>query len=80
MANRDTDREAGAVQREVLRTLGGAARVELAFRMSHEARAISLAGICSRNPRWSAEQAQQHLLRRILGDELWKAAYEHGSS
>jgi hypothetical protein len=80
VTSRDTNEEAGMVQREVLRGLGGAARVELAFAMSREAREISLAGIRGRDARLSAEQARRLLLRRILGDELWPAAYGRRSS
>jgi len=59
----------------VLRRLGGAARIRLAFELSREAREISLAGIRSRDSQLTAAQALRELLRRILGDELWAAAY-----
>ena len=75
MSSRDTSEEAGAIHREALRRLGGAARVELAFAMSREAREISLAGLRRHEPGLSEEHARRKLLRRVLGEELWTAAY-----
>lgn len=55
--------------------MGPAARVELAFEMSREARSISIAGMRSRSPGLSEAEVRLQLLRRLLGDELWAAAY-----
>lgn len=72
----DTSPKAHQVQRAAHRRLGAAGRVELAFEMSAQARQISIAGIRSRNPELSQAEARSQLLRRILGDELYRAAYE----
>ena len=39
--------------------------------MSEDARSITFAGIRSRHPDYSAEQAHAALLRVILGDDLY---------
>jgi len=75
VADRDTSHEAHAVQREALRRLGGPARVETAFAMSREAREIAIDGILRRRPELSRERARHQVLRRLLGEELWSAAY-----
>lgn len=75
MPPRDTTPEALAVQRESLRALGGARRVELAIEMSEQAREIAIAGMLARDPGLTREAARARLLRRILGDELYEAAY-----
>jgi hypothetical protein len=71
----DTSREARAAQREAQRRIGAEARVRLAFEMSAEARRISIAGMRSRDPALSEAAAQARLLRRLLGAELFTAAY-----
>jgi hypothetical protein len=76
---RDTSSEARVVQREAQRRLGGAARLELAFEMSEEARRISIAGLLSRHPGLSGAEARARVLRRILGPALYAAAYERRS-
>ena len=80
MTSRDTSRAAREAQIAALRSLGGAGRLELAFAMSEEARAISLAGIRARNPQLSEAEARAQLLRRILGPELYAAVYESSRS
>jgi hypothetical protein len=78
VAARDTSDAARRVQREAQARLGGARRVEMAFEMSAQAREISIAGIRSRHPELSLAEARAHLLRRLLGDELYEAAYRRG--
>jgi hypothetical protein len=80
VAARDTSRGAREVQREAQRRLGGAARVELAFEMSAEARRISIAGMQSRDPGLSEVAARARLLRRLLGAELYAAAYARATA
>ena len=75
MRARDTAAEAREVQLAALRALGPTRRVELAFEMSEQARAISLAGVLAREPGLSPEQARARLLRRILGAALFDAAW-----
>ena len=80
MAARDTSSQAREVQRAAHRRLGAAGRVELAFEMSAQARQISIAGMRSRDPALSQAEARSQLLRRILGDDLYQAAYERTDS
>jgi hypothetical protein len=75
MRSRDTDRKALDVQRAVLRRLGPARRVELAFEMSEQARALSIQGAMAREPGLAPEEARARLLRRLLGDALYRAAW-----
>lgn len=63
------------VQRATLRALGPARRLELAIEMSELARATALQGIMAREPGLGLEEARARLLRRILGDELFDAAW-----
>ena len=60
-----------------LRRVGAAARVELAFEMSDQARRISLEAMRSRDPQLSEAEARLRLLRRLLGDGLAVAAFGH---
>jgi len=43
--------------------------------MSEEARRVSVAGLRARDPSLSAEEARARVLRQILGDALYAAAY-----
>ena len=49
--------------------------VEQALRMSEQARRISVAGLLSRNPGMSSKEARIRVLRRVLGADLYEAAY-----
>ena len=75
MRSRDTTREALDVQRAVQRRLGPARRVELAFEMSEQTRALSIRGAMAREPGLAPEEARARLLRRLLGDALYRAAW-----
>lgn len=75
MSSRDTTRAAREAQLAAQRRLAPAARVELAFEMSEQARAISIEGAMSREPGLSREEARARLLRRLLGDELFEACW-----
>lgn len=75
MRSRDTTPEALDVQRAVQRRLGPARRVELAFEMSEQARALSIQGAIAREPGLAPEEARARLLRRLLGDALYRAAW-----
>ena len=76
----DTTPEAAAVQREVLRLAGPVGRVELAFQISEELRAVTLAGLRARNPEKSGAEIRSLLLRRILGERLFAEAWPEGLS
>jgi hypothetical protein len=72
---RDTAPEAHARQIAVCRTMTGERRLELALRMSDEARAITLAGIRARHADYSERDARLALFRLLLGDALFRAAW-----
>lgn len=75
MPSRDTGREALVAQRAAERAIGPARRVELAFEMSEQARAISIRGVLAREPGLAPEEARRRVLRRVLGDALYLAAW-----
>lgn len=72
---RDTDAESHHVQLEILRRLGPERRLDIAMRMSDEVRDIARAGIASRHPEYSGQQVRWALFRKLLGDDLFRAAY-----
>jgi hypothetical protein len=76
----DTAAAARDVQRATLRALGPARRLELAIEMSEQARATAIQGIMARQPGLDAEQARARLLRRLLGDDLFDAAWRDRTS
>ena len=75
MGGLDTSAEAHAVQLRVYARMGPERRVELAFEMSQQAREIAIDGVCERNPGWSRRTAREFVLRRVLGPELFDAAW-----
>ena len=75
MRSRDTSPDARDVQRAAQRRLGPAGRVELAFAMSEQARTVSIQGAMVREPALSPVEARARLLRRLLGDALFEAAW-----
>ena len=74
-----TDAEARTAQLGALRKLGGPGRVQQVFGMPDEARRISVAGLLARSRNLSPAEARAIVLRRILGAELYDAAYDHRS-
>jgi len=68
--SRDTTATAAAFQVELLRQMSPEERVELAARMSDDARAITEDGIRHRNPGSSSAQIAEALLEVMLGGEL----------
>lgn len=81
MTNRDTSREARRVQLEALRRLGGPGRLEAAIRMTEDARERAIAGVLDRHPDVDLDRtaARAIVIRRILGDELYDAAYSRAT-
>jgi hypothetical protein len=63
------------VQRDVYLRLGPVRRLQLAFEMSEQARALAVAGIRARARELSEDDAKQIMLRRLLGDELFDRAW-----
>jgi hypothetical protein len=75
MTPRDTLPEARRVQLAVYARLGASRRAALAFELSELARATAIEGIRARDPALSAGAARRILLRRLLGDALFEAAF-----
>jgi hypothetical protein len=75
----DTTADARAVQIGALRALGGAGRLSQALAMSEQARRISIAGLLGRRPELTPSEARCIVLKRILGEELYQAAYRDDS-
>ena len=75
MRSEDTSARAQAIQDELYRTLGGAERVAIQFRLSAAARAMTLAGIRGRHPEYDDDRARMALARVILGDELTRQVW-----
>ena len=67
---RDTAWEARCFQLDALRRLDGPQRLEMACRMSDDARAMSEAGMRHRHPDWNDEQVHRALLDLMLGPDL----------
>jgi hypothetical protein len=66
----DTTTEAQAVQIAAYRRLGGAARLDILFRLTALACDTAMAGIRRRHPTYSDRQVQMAVRRLVLGDEL----------
>ena len=73
--SRDTTPDADAVHLEVIRTTPPERRAAEAYAMSMAARAIALAGIRSRHPDYSDDQARYALFRLLVGDDLYRRAW-----
>lgn len=80
MQPQDTSRAASEIQREVVRRLGPVARVEMAFVMSQNAREISITGMMDREQTLSYAEARSRLLQRLLGADLYEAAFSRPSA
>ena len=71
----DTSIESQAVQTAIWRRMTATERADLAWQMSEEARQVTLAGIRSRHPEYTEDDARFALFRLLLGDELFCAAW-----
>lgn len=71
----DTSAAADRVQLEAYRRMGGAARLEAAFRLIELARNASMGGIRARHPDYGEEQVRRAYARLVLGDALTRAVY-----
>ena len=69
---RGTTLAARTIQLRAQRRLDGPTRLEMACRMSDDARSVSEAGIRHRHPEWSDREIQRALLVLLLGPELAK--------
>jgi hypothetical protein len=66
MAMTDTSPEAQAKQDEILRTMTGEQRMELAYEMSMFVRELMREGIRHDHPDWTETQIARELLRRAF--------------
>lgn len=71
----DTSDDARRAQEAAWRRLGPEGRVRLMAEMSDDLRAVALAGIRARQSGLTDEEARGALLRLVLGDALYEAAY-----
>ena len=71
----DTTLEAARVQMAVLRRLGVAHSLRMAFELSDNMRRMSEAGIRRRHPDYDNEQVRLAAIRLRLGEELFARAY-----
>lgn len=75
MPSADTSRGAREAQLAAWRRIGAAGRVELAWALSESTREISIEGMLKSDSALTREGARRRLLRRLLGDALFEAAY-----
>jgi hypothetical protein len=71
---RDTSIEAEHFRFDVLRSLTGSQRVQMAAEMTDEVNQICRDGIADRHPEYSVDQVQIAFVRLLLGDDLFMAA------
>jgi hypothetical protein len=71
----DTDPAAQQEYERRLRALSPEQRIRAISDLSEELRELMIAGVLSRHPDYTPEQARQAVVRRLLGDELFRAAY-----
>jgi len=72
---RDTSPEAHGVQIEAYRRMGGAARLQVVFRMCEMARRTAEAGIRKRHPDYDDARVRLAFARLLHGDELVRRAW-----
>jgi hypothetical protein len=75
MRAHDTDAAAHRAQLAAYARMTPARRVELALDLSARLRETSIQGIRARHPELSPDAARHVLLRRLLGETLYRAAY-----
>lgn len=75
MPARDTDDPAHRVQLDVYRAVDPARRVRLAVEMSERARELAIQGTLARHPELTRAEARARVLRHVLGDALFDAAW-----
>ena len=71
----DTSQAAHEVQRSVYLRMGGAARVEVMFRLTDAVRRLAMAGIRARHPEYDEQRVRRAYARLVLGDDLTRAVW-----
>jgi hypothetical protein len=72
----DTTPEARAKQFEVLRRIGPAGRAAMTFELGDNLRSLVRAGVRYRHPRWDDRTVEREVIRLMIGDVLFRQAYE----
>jgi hypothetical protein len=75
MPSSDTSPAAAAVQLEIYRRMGPEARLRVGLELTALSRRLLEEGIRKRHPEYDTAQLRWALLRRWLGDELFRKAY-----
>lgn len=75
MRPRDTSPEAHRVQLEILGKMDLSRRLELALEFCDMGREILIDGILLRDPALSREHARLQMLRQVIGEPLFSAAF-----
>ncbi len=72
---RDTTAEAQAKEFEILRRIGPAGRLAMAFELSDNLRSLVEAGVRYRHPEWDDRSVECEVMRLMIGDDLFRKAY-----
>ena len=75
---RDTTREAMAKQFEILRRIGPAGRLAMAFDLCDHLRSLAEAGVRLRHSDWDDLTVEREVIRLMVGDDLFRKAYATG--
>ena len=71
----DTSDEAARAQRAAWARMGPEGKLLLTLQMSDDVRELAIEGELRRSPHLSRREAELVVIRRMLGDELYEAAY-----
>ncbi len=71
----DTTAEAAWVQMQVYRRMSGEQRLLQALEMSDAMRAITADGVRRQHPEFDEDQVRLTVIRRFLGDDLFRKAF-----
>jgi hypothetical protein len=72
---RDTTPETMAKEIEILRRIGPATRLGMAFELSDNLRSLVEAGVRHRHPQWGDRMIEREVIRLMVGDDLFRKAY-----
>jgi len=78
MSPRDTTPEAEQVQLEIFRRMGPEKRLQAGIELSQLCRKLLLEGVRMRHPEYDERQAKLAVIRLILPENLFLAAYPEG--
>jgi hypothetical protein len=71
----DTTPEAALVQLRIYQNMAPEKRLKQAFEMAEFGRILCAAGIRDQHPEYTEQQVNLAVIRRILGDELFRVGY-----